>query len=53
MGNNSELMELFLKALAKNKRTDTGVTKIERFFVMYIFGVPHNLQPIICRAGGA
>ena len=36
-------MESFLKALAKSKRTDTGVTRIENFLVMYIFGVPQNL----------
>ena len=28
MGDDSELMESFLKASAKTKRTDTGVTKI-------------------------
>ena len=47
MGTNSELMELFLKALAENKRTDTGVIKIERVFVMYIFGVPQ--QKYLCN----
>ena len=31
MGNDSKFMELFLKALAYNKRTDTGVAKIEIF----------------------
>ena len=42
MGNDSEFMESFLKASAQTKRTDTGVTKIKKFFVMYIFGVPHT-----------
>ena len=31
MGSASEFIESFLKALAKNKRTDSGVTKIEIF----------------------
>ena len=43
MGHDSEFMESFLKASAQTKRTDTGVTKIQEFFVMYIFGVPHTL----------
>ena len=32
MGNGSELIESFLKAFAENKRTDSGVTKIEILF---------------------
>ena len=42
MGHDSEFMESFLKASAQTKRTDTGVTKIKKLFVMYIFGVPHT-----------
>ena len=40
MVSGSEFIESFLNAFAKNKGTDSGVTKIEIFFVMYIFGVP-------------